>query len=513
MICTHLKHKKTFFLVTTLLYCVSSIHGFTGCSVNSLNHGRWEQKRPNQSFIATASTIQDIVDASANTFLLSLVASSGLDQAEISSLVGAIEEAYHQAVGVEVPCDTTETRILQDPLTSTLYPGALGRVVLVHSNLDEDSIDEFQQILAVTMDPLVYSEDATLRQPVLISVQNEIPQTSKTSDTACQRLLIDVIQKEVEQYEMAKPLEGTPSTQHLKDASYVPSFRVELDGATTTDEYSSKIFWDTSSLLVFDNLVSDDLRRRLLQVTLGTTTNQDDEWDDNQNGPNPNRWIRGGLMDIPEDDTEAAENSDIEQKMTSCWGLTDEAIDDICFQQHEAIAEMEGMLVKLFPQFMVSRLPEAVFGDCVSPLTANAPTAGDQFQFHIDADPYMTPPSPWTDVYGRYPNRLQGKPRFMSCLVYLNEEWKEEWGGPTRFLDVPTGQCYEVVPRPGRCVLMDQDCSHMVVAPTFAAGQRPRYSLVWKLILHPKTSNQDMTDLSGDRKWPEPILFGSAAKQ
>ena len=132
----------------------------------------------------------------------------------------------------------------------------------------------------------------------------------------------------------------------------------------------------------------------------------------------------------------------------------------------------------------------------------------------IDADPLQAPPSPWTDVFGSYPNRSAGKPRFMSCLVYLNDEWYDSYGAPTRFLDPPTQETYDVKPKPGRVCIMDQDCSHTVTAPTEAAGKRPRYSLVWKLILHPKEPNQDMTKLDdvGDRPaWPVPILVGSAS--
>jgi hypothetical protein len=99
----------------------------------------------------------------------------------------------------------------------------------------------------------------------------------------------------------------------------------------------------------------------------------------------------------------------------------------------------------------------------------------------------------------------------MSCLLYLNDWEPDEWGAPTRFLDVATDTHYNVQAVPGRCVLMDQDITHRVVAPLAAAGNRPRYSLVWKLILHPKEHGQDMTDLAGERQWPEPLLLGSAA--
>jgi len=229
--------------------------------------------------------------------------------------------------------------------------------------------------------------------------------------------------------------------------------------------------------------------------------------------------MRGGLQDIPDD-----EINEEEIHSEGCWGLPTEAIEELCSEADtpQAIREFESILSDLFQHYVVTRLPEAVYGPCVSPLTANAPVATedpDLYGYHIDGDPFQTPPSPWTDVYGRYPNRSRGKPRFVSCIVYLNAEWKEdEWGATTKFYDPPTDTSCEVGVKPGRCVILDQDLGHTVTLPTPEAGNRPRYSLVWKLILHPKTEHQDMNDLSVikageiaiDRSWPEPILFGSA---
>ena len=109
---------------------------------------------------------------------------------------------------------------------------------------------------------------------------------------------------------------------------------------------------------------------------------------------------------------------------------------------------------------------------------------------------------------------MKGKPRFVSCLVYLNDEWNgEEWGAPTRFLDPPTNESIDILPKPGRVVIMDQDISHTVVAPNVEAGKRPRYSLVWKLILHPREDGQDMSLCCGrGSMWPEPIAIGSAKR-
>lgn len=444
--------------------------------------------------------------------LVEVVAASGLEENELQLVLEAVQRACRNAVGLDV--DTTRVSLINNPQESSkegrgTIIGALGRVLLIRTNLDDESV---QHAIADEMDQLLYTasekESALLGQPVLISVI----QKNSVQDNAGHPLpenLKAIIEQEVNQYEMTKPL---PPRSHLpvkKDAVYMPSFCVELDAAHTENSFLSTTFWDTSSILVFDNLVNEDLRRRLLDVTLGRDAGHRDEWDDVVNGPNPSRFVRGGLLDFPDDEENKSEDENTDS--AACWGLMDEAVEDLCSQRHDAIEEFESILSDLFPQFVVTRLPEAVFGSCVSPLTANAPTNGDHFQDHIDGDPNLTPPSPWTDVYGRYPNRIAGKPRFMSALVYLNDEWnREEWGASTRFLDTPTGKYYQVLPTPGRVVIMDQDMTHSVEAPTAAAGKRPRYSLVWKLILHPKTRDQDMTNLAGKRNWPDPVLFGSA---
>ena len=362
-------------------------------------------------------------------------------------------------------------------------------------------------------------------------------------------------------------VDNTDMDDDISERSFVPSMHVEMDGGyvayplhqnvSTVDddehehEHNNGIdngsrdhndgseYWDTSTLLVFDNLVSQDLRKRLLDVIV--RGDSDLEYHDAKNGPDPDRWVRGALMDVPDSDDATGmdnddydhdtgnenrnsygnEHTDEDEDNTNSqgggWGLQDHALHEICYKPHAAIQDMESILSNLFTDFNVSRLPSTVLGSSITPLTANAPTTGDVFDYHIDADPNLAPSSPWTDVYGRYPNRSRGKPRFMSCLVYLNQEWEEEWGAPTRFVDVPTDDVedltvYDVQPRPGRCIIMDQDMGHTVVAPNASAGKRPRYSLVWKLILHPKYEGQDMKDLAGERAsiWPDTEYFGSA---
>ena len=432
-------------------------------------------------------------------------ASFGIDpSSELPCLLHVISDVCND-YGVEFDRNSITNTFPSEP--SKVVPGALGRALMidVHGiatgvNIDENEfISEMKIDISQQIDDCLYCGE--LSQPVLLAFQSAA--TNNTPDS--------IIEKEVNDYGLRDGLDTSFYTQANEDdgISFIPSYHIKMDGAMIeTVESPGQTHFDTSSILVFDNLLDDTLRKKLLNVVKGVPEDGEDTWRDSTDGPNPSRWVRGGLMDIVDNDSDSSEEED-----GPCWGLTEEAIMDICFHDHPAINEFEAKLAQLFPDFLVSRLPEAVLGSCVSPLTANAPCHGDSFDFHIDADPMQVPPSPWADVFGRYPNRSKGKPRFVSVLLYLSDKWfADEWGAPTKFLDPPTQECYEVFPKPGRCLVMDQDISHTVVAPNEKCGKRPRYSLVWKLILHPKSVGQDMIDLSCGREklWPTPQLIGSA---
>ena len=78
-----------------------------------------------------------------------------------------------------------------------------------------------------------------------------------------------------------------------------------------------------------------------------------------------------------------------------------------------------------------------------------------------------------------------------------------------------------MAPRPGRVVLMDQDVTHRVTPPTRAAGERARYSLVYKLVFFPRgggdggegNANAELWERGMARpEWGVPSPIGSAAK-
>lgn len=414
---------------------------------------------------------------------------------------------------------------------------------------DADAIETWRMQVSEQMDALLYSESPPIRQPILLSIEssssssvqllpsNDDDATTGTTAAAAADRLISLIASQVEDYGLTEALAANHDVDLkaffpvLAPEVFVPTLRYEVDGAMVLDNTNSNnkndddaasseqsSVWDTSSFFVLDQLVTDDLRRRMLATVLGQDDYDDDDqplWDDVANGPDPSRWVQGGLVDLAttEGNAEECEN---EEFADVSFGLTDDALDDLCRQPPpDPFQEFESILTRLFSDFIVSRMPEAVLGECVTPLTANAPCFADGvgshgFAPHIDADPFSAPPSPWTDVFGRYPNRATGQPRFVSCLVYLNAEWQAaEWGASTRFFDVATDTSVDVAAKPGRVVVLDQDITHTVVAPSAAAGNRPRYSLVWKLVLHPKQKDQNMRQLSRPG-WPEPILVGSA---
>ena len=221
---------------------------------------------------------------------------------------------------------------------------------------NNELLEVIQYLIAQKLDHFLY-EEAILKQPILISIQPWKDSLEGTgSEDTLNKEVIKIVQNQVLQFEMCQPLLAEKS--HSNDeATIVPTIQVEMDGAYVSDESStpSKEVWDTSSILVFDDLVSEELRKSLLDVTLGRS-NKDEAWDDT-NGPDPSRWVKGGLIDIPDEEEDGSSPME-----SSSWGLSDEAVEDLCFQRHDAIEEFEKILSNLFPQFTVTRLPEAVFG-------------------------------------------------------------------------------------------------------------------------------------------------------
>ncbi|CAN0069334.1 unnamed protein product [Pylaiella littoralis] len=306
--------------------------------------------------------------------------------------------------------------------------------------------------------------------------------------------------------------EWCPSTQDVKVA-----MNLELDGAWVASATApGGERWDTSKLVVLDGLVDEDLCRDLLDLVTepgwatkttapaetpslslqsGSSNGNGNEGGGTiREGPPTSKWERG-LVDVDEEDGgEDGEEEEEEEEEggggggggrgagPGSWGLTEDAMEWLCREgEHPAIVELHSRLCKLYPDFLISHMPEAVMGASTARMVANAPVYGDRFSWHIDADPAVFPPSPWRDHFGTYTNREPGMPLFATLLLYLDQDWRREWDAETLFLDPVSGTGAFVRPRIGRAVVMDQDITHRISTPSQTAA-RPRYSLALKLI-------------------------------
>eukprot|EP00964_Phaeocystis_antarctica_P057609 scaffold34109_cov73-Phaeocystis_antarctica.AAC.5 len=319
----------------------------------------------------------------------------------------------------------------------------------------------------------------------------------------------------IEMYELRQPVRTRPTAWQPELARVVTN--AVLDGATVEHEGAS--WWDVSGAVVLDGVVGEASLTQVdeaLRAELLALLQEDGSWDP-EAGPDPRYWERGTLTDVMDEGGEDSEGGE------GGWGVGAERLEALCSEELGPVVELQARLEALLQaanrgtcDVALCRMSSAVYGDAVAPMAANAPVAADDaglYGWHIDADPVMLPPSPWTDVYGRTPNRAPGAPRFVSALVYLSPRWDDDWGAPTRFLDTPTGEELCVPPAPGRLILMDQDITHSVTPPHAAAGERPRYSLVLKLVLHPADASgeSEARVQLADPAWGEPTAFGSAA--
>ena len=342
---------------------------------------------------------------------------------------------------------------------------------------------------------------------------------------------------------LAKPLlKSSPETAGFKDgwtpsnvkvamnitldASFVPATANALDlssmpGAPRGCRAS------VSRVVALDNLIDDEALEYIRYSYLGSEL-------DNGDAPSGYRWERRTA-----DDDEA--------KPT--WGLKQFHMDHLVktithgvtspYQTLAPFKEFHSRLQALYPDWIICHMPadalvapegETVKDDdehtekyrCES-FVANAAVFGDEYRWHVDADPSSFPDGcEWVKTYGDYVNGEPGKPLFVSAIIYPNETWQEgEWGAETHFTDKDSGVGAMVAPRPGRVVLMDQDVTHRVSPPSRAAGERARYSLVYKLVFFPRgggdggegNANAELWERGMARpEWGVPSPIGSAAK-
>jgi len=458
--------------------------------------------------------------------------SAGLSDAERAAAAAAVEAiAGSSAVGSLAPFAHSRRSMLIEGAS----PG-----------------DEADMLVAAVAEALDSAADVAYpAHPVFVAAAERLgagstPPSSSSNEAAAALAVDAAVREAVREYDLCKPIAPAPDDA-WSPSDATPAVHSLIDGATVGGPgEGAEERWDASSVVAVDGIVDAELRSRLLALMCG------EGWD-GEASADPAHWVAGALVDTldgGDGDDEAVEALD--PVRGSGLGLRPSALERLCAEPPDgetpaAVAELEGRIASFLhhanaaarsgegdgndegssqggggveaseasPRVHVCRMAEACFGGGVTPLAANAPTAADGascYSWHIDADPRLLPPSPWTDVHGRYPNRSPGKPRFVTALVYLNAEWRwPEWGAATRFLDPPSGTVLSVPPAPGRVVLLDQDVSHAVSAPEEAAGHsRPRYSLALKLVLHP--ASEEAVPAIAYTEWGQPACVGSACQ-
>jgi len=266
---------------------------------------------------------------------------------------------------------------------------------------------------------------------------------------------------------------------------------------------------DASSLVVLDNLYTEDERMSIMRWLTGQGDQSSKRIPSDEDLPDPLKW------DLT--------TSDYGDGVTSQqqWGLREHVVQNLAKDPPPAILAIQSRLINIYRDTHDICLMNAtaLSGDYMEPLelssfVANAVEYGGHYDWHLDMDPSnLDPSSPWAMLHGCYFNREPNRPLFVTMLIYPQEDWPARFDAETLFLDPASAVGAFVRPKPYRVVLSDQDLTHRISAPSQLA-ERPRYSLVWKLVFLPKRQHQshdnDHVDYNNiiKREWGEPIHLG-----
>ena len=279
--------------------------------------------------------------------------------------------------------------------------------------------------------------------------------------------------------------------------SIAVAMNVRLDGCIVPSSMSATVpaRVSYSHVVVLDNFLDDNVRLPLL-----------DYLSDIQSGKDGDVFrLREEIWDRKTSDRAGSGPT---------WGVTDDCLESL--RSHPSLIEIQSRLSRLYPEYDIAFLPSDDIQDQAQPsncsnILVNAAVEGDQYEYHVDADPTSFPSSsPWVKTFGDYFNGEPGKPLLVSFVAYLNSSWGINDGGDTLVLDLDSDTGVFIRPKAGRIVLMHQDILHRLSSPSTWACGRPRFSIVLKLVFIPK---DELTACSISRKeFGRVVSFGSASK-
>ncbi|EOD10434.1 hypothetical protein EMIHUDRAFT_452668 [Emiliania huxleyi CCMP1516] len=310
------------------------------------------------------------------------------------------------------------------------------RSLLISGEDDED--ETLRHHIVAALDAVAHEPHPP--SPVFVAVTTE-PQTAEGAADAVER----AVHADIEAFGLREPLRRRPSPGWaLSDvtpalhAVLVGALHAVLDGAAVGGR------WDVSSLVAVDGLVDEKLRAGLLSLLHGPSWPPENGADPDYSWQprlcaDPDYWCDGSFSDTLSGGPASSGVGLRPARLAALEAGPGLLLAALCAEGRDtppAVAELEarvGAYLRAVDAASggggvdVCRMPKAAFGPEVTPLAANAPVSSDgeaAYGWHIDADPALLPPSPWTDCFGRYPNRSPGKPRFVTALVYLSPEWR-----------------------------------------------------------------------------------------
>jgi hypothetical protein len=291
---------------------------------------------------------------------------------------------------------------------------------------------------------------------------------------------------------------GAAVTLHaLLDAARPPAWWDGEAGWTAGAQGEEEEEEDASALVVLDGLLTPFEAADLLDALTEAG------WD-HASGPPPAKWDRATADRAGDAPT---------------WGARPDLLDSLLTHPPPAFAALQARLAALYSSdYALFFSPGEACDPGLTPLVANAVTAGDPAAYHLDADPAcLNPEGPWAALHGLHPNRTPGAPLLASAIVYLQDWDVAAHNGETLFLDEGSGLGLSCAPRAGRVVLMEGDLAHRISPPSASAGGTPRYSLVLKLVLHPVGRGEGGGDAASrpnsliKREWGPPLRLGTAS--
>lgn len=243
---------------------------------------------------------------------------------------------------------------------------------------------------------------------------------------------------------LLKPIKthDTAWEPHQQRNSFKVTLNTALDGCIVPTETGAARV-DYSHLVVLDNFLDQPTRQALIDYLTepGWTTNSTCTSGGGSSSSHP-----------PESKWEQATCDAADKPTARTWGLTSSVLQQFAAEDVPAKLEVQSRLAKLYPDMIIAHMPSehiqlglvhqqeaqlqelsgagqqqqqlqqqligrqaaatnaqrdapAVAADC-STFLANAAVYGDNYSWHVDADPSTFPsPSPWTQAYGNYCNR------------------------------------------------------------------------------------------------------------